>query len=393
MGDKIATAIIGTGFIGPVHVEALRRNADLVEVKAVAGISRQEAARVAEQLSIPCSTGDYRDLLERSDIDAVHICTPNFLHYPMVKAALEHGKHVLCEKPLALTSQEAQELTNLAKQKNLAAGVNYNLRYYPMVHEMKALVSEGSLGRLFSVNGVYLQDWLLYETDYSWRLESSQSGSSRAVADIGTHWMDMAQFITGRRITEVCASFARMYDTRKQNLNTDETTFSGSSNTSSASYRDYAVDTEDYASILFKFDHGAVGSLTVSQVSAGHKNKLDIEVNGTESAIRWGSEEPNQLWQGYRNQSNRIIQKDPAMLHPEAAAKSGFPGGHQEGYGETFKYLFRDFYSGLISRLSGGSPGPLAVPSFLDGTNEMLLCEAIIKSASENRWVTVIPNS
>ncbi len=385
---RIKVGIVGTGFIAPVHVEALRRISHLVEVVALAGVSQEDAEKVGRELGISYCTGDYRNLLKDPDIDSLHICTPNYLHYTMVKEAIEFGKHVMCEKPLALNFFEARDLVRLATHKNLHVGVNHNLRYYPMVEEMRALFEKGSVGNLFSLNGVYFQDWLAKDTDYSWRLESSQSGRSRAVADIGTHWFDMIQHITGVKIASVFAQLGVMYPTRKKPSLGDNLTFSVEEHDAS-SYVEYHVDTEDYASILFKTDNGVIGNLSVSQVASGFKNYLELRLIGDQGSFMWDSESPNRLFRGYRDKSNEITMKDPMLLEPSARAMSSFPGGHQEGYGDTFKYLFKDFYSSIQSQSEHTSLNPL-YPTFEDGSKELALCDAIMESAEKAHWVEVV---
>lgn len=381
---KLRVAIVGTGFAGPVHAEAARRNHRLAHVQIIAGVSDLDARTAAEAMDIPEYTGDYTTILDRDDIDVVHICTPNYLHYPMVKEFLEHGKHVICEKPLALNSQQAHSLMAIAKEKNLKSAVNYNLRYYPMVQELKARNDEREGGRIFALQGSYLQDWLLNETDYSWRLESDLNGASRAVADIGTHWMDMAQYVTSSKIVKVYAQFGQMYDTRKKSQAGNDLTFQKGSKKDTSEYVSYTVNTEDYAQILLAFDNGSMGNLTVSQVSAGYKNYMEIRQFSTQAAYTWNSESPNLLKIGHRDQPNEMLLKDPSLLHPSAARTSQYPGGHQEGYGDTFKYLLRSFYSDLLGIEGGGD-----YPTLEDGTAEMVLCEAIIKSMQEGAWVTV----
>ncbi len=381
--EKLRVAIIGTGFIGPVHAEAVRRNPDLAELKIIAGISDEDASSAAAKLNIPEYTGDYRTILDRDDIDVVHICTPNYLHYPMVKAFLESGKSVLCEKPLALTSAEAAELVKISSEKKLKSAVNYNLRYYPMIQEMKARNKE-SEGRIFTLQGCYLQDWLLHETDYSWRLESDLSGSSRAVADIGTHWMDMAQYVTDLKIEKVFAQFAKMHETRKKSADGKDLTFSKGSTKDTSGYTSYEVNTEDYAQILLMFEGGVMANLTVSQVSAGYKNFMEIRQFSTDASLSWNSESPNFLAIGHRDVPNEILLKDPSLVHAKAASMSAYPGGHQEGYGDTFKWMFREFYRDLL-----GLEDNADYPTLADGTREMVLCEAIIQSMKENAWVDI----
>jgi len=384
--SELKVAVVGTGFIGPVHAEAVRRNAGMAELIAIAGISDAEAAVTARQLNIPHSSGNYKEIIRREDINVVHICTPNYLHYSMVKECLEQGKHVLCEKPLALNSTEAEELMMLAQRKNLKAAVNYNLRYYPMVQEIRQRNLDNDAGKLFAVQGSYLQDWLLHDTDYSWRLESKLSGKSRAVADIGTHWMDMAQYVTGLKIRSVFAQFGRMFDTRKKSASGKDQTFDKGSSQSSSHYVSYSVDTEDYAQIFFKFENDVIGNLTVSQVSAGYKNYMEFRQSGTKASYTWNSEAPNRLDIGHRDSANEILVKDPSLLHDRAAFVTGFPGGHQEGYGDTLKYMLKDFYSDILGIPSAVKPD---YPTLRDGLGEMHLCEAILKSAETDSWAEV----
>ena len=379
---RLGVAVIGTGFIGPVHAEAVRRNPSLAELKVIAGVSEAEAKAAAENLGIPEHTGDFRTLLQRDDIDVIHICTPNHLHYPMAKECLLRGKHVLCEKPLARTAEEAAELTQLAAHLDLQCAVNYNLRYYPMVQEMRARNEAGRTGNIFSLQGAYLQDWLLYDTDYSWRLEPGLGGASRAVADIGTHWMDMAQYVTGKSILKVLAQFGRMHETRRKPADSRDRTFAGKSETKGAEYIDYTVGTEDYAQILLMFEDGVLGNLTVSQVAAGYKNFMEFRQFGTDASMSWNSEHPNFLKIGHRNAANEVLLKDPSLLQPEAMSMSAFPGGHQEGYGETLRFLLSAFYRDLLGEEDG-----IGYPSFADGMMEMYLCEAILSSMHRQEWV------
>jgi len=384
---KLRVAVIGTGFIGPVHAEAVRRNPDLAELIAIAGSSEEAAGEAAARLNVPFHSGDYRNVLDRDDVDLVHICTPNYLHYPMVRDCLEKGKHVLCEKPLAMTSGEARDLLQLAQEKGLKAAVNYNLRYYPMIQEIKSRNGNSRDGRIFALQGSYLQDWLLHETDYSWRMESRLSGKTRAVADIGTHWMDLAQYVTGLKITKVLAQFGRMFETRRKAVGGKDHTFDRGGVKKPSDYTSYPVDTEDHAQILLSFEGGVLGNLTVSQVSAGYKNFMEYRQMGRDVSYAWNSEAPNRITIGHRDQANEVLLKDPGLLNPRAASMSSYPGGHQEGYGDTLKFILRDFYSHVLERSREG--GAFDYPTLRDGLAEMLLCEAIIKSAETGAWVEV----
>ncbi len=380
--EKISVGVIGAGFIGPAHVEALRRLPN-VEVTALAGSDEPSAKAKAQTLGVPRAFGDYRKLIACEDISAVHVCTPNHLHFEISKLALNAGKHVVCEKPLAVDSAQARELAELAERKGLANAVHYNLRYYPLVRQLKLMVEKGELGGIFAVHGSYLQDWLLYPTDYNWRLEPELSGSSRAVADIGTHWMDMVEHVSGLRIAEVFADFATFYKTRKKPLKPVET-FTGKM-LSPKDYADVPISTEDFATVLLRFDSGARGSFTVSQVSAGRKNRLYFQIDGSKAAAAWDQESPNGMWIGRRDRPNEILLKDPSLMYPEARSIVGFPGGHNEGFPDTSKQMFREFY-GFIQ--GGGKERPLFA-TFRDGLRELLALEAILKSNDLGSWVKV----
>jgi len=380
--SKIKVGIIGLGFIGPAHIEALRRTG-LVEITAFSDNNPETAKKSANLLGIEKYHTDYRALLADKEIQAVHICTPNFLHYSMVKDALIAGKHVVCEKPLAASAREAEELFKLAEKMQLKNAVNFNLRYYPLVREMRTQIKQGDLGRIFFIRGSYLQDWLFYETDYNWRLEPSMSGESRAVADIGSHWMDMAEHISGLSVTEVFADFVTVHNKRKKPARPVET-YSGKM-LRPEDYVDININTEDYASILFKFESGAHGVLTVSQVSAGRKNRLYMEIDGAKKSFAYDTEKPNELWIGKRDYPNEILMKDPSLLSADARSIAGYPGGHNEGFPDTFKQMYREFYTSL----PGKTPGNINHATFKDGLRELVLCEKIIESARNAKWIKI----
>lgn len=376
--EKIRTGVVGAGFIGSAHVEALRR-LGYVEVAAIC--DRADPEGNAERLHIPRSYSDHREMLEREKLDAIHICTPNATHFEIAKAALDLGVHVLCEKPMTFTVAEAEELTALAEGKGLVNGVNFHCRYYPMVREMRELVRKGGLGRLLSIHGCYLQDWLLLDTDYSWRLEQGQSGASRAVADIGSHWLDAAEFVTGRPIRRVFADLATFHPVRKKPVKAAASF--ANMRTRAEAYEEFAVDTEDYAQILLDFGDGAKGNLTVSQMFAGRKNQMVIDVAGVDGSLHWDSERLDRLWLGRRTGYNQEIVKDPSLLEEGAAALCGCPGGHAEGFPDAFVQNFGAFYRHISSGVRGDHA------SFRDGMREMKLCAAIVASAKEGRWVDV----
>lgn len=382
MATQLKAAVIGTGFIGPVHVEALRRLG--VEITGVLGSNEENTVRVASELRLPHAYGSLDELLAEPGLTAVHVATPNYLHAPMATAALAAGKHVVCEKPLAMDAAQGAELLSLAETSGLVHAVNFNFRFYPLIQHARALTQSGDLGRIFQVYGRYVQDWLLKETDWNWRLEPDLGGDMRAVSDIGSHWLDLSSFITGQRVTEVCADFATFYNTRKKPARPLET-FAGKE-LDPDEYETREIHTEDYASILLHFDGGARGVLTVSQVSAGRKNHCAVEINGSSSSVAWNSERVDELWIGHRDKPSELLLKDPSLLAPSARPFAEVPGGHAEGFRDTFKMLYSRVYAAIES---GGPPEKPDYPTFADGLYALRLGDLIHQSATERRWVTI----
>jgi predicted dehydrogenase len=377
--EKIGSAILGSGFMGRVHAEAIRRLGD-VEIVAIAGSASRDSKELREQFNIPSATGDWRELLGRADIQAVHICTPNALHYPMAKGFLEAGKHVLCEKPLALSSAEAKEMLDLANRHNLVHCTNHNLRYYPVVQQIRCMVESGELGEILVVQGTYSQDWLLYDTDFNWRIDAKANGPLRVMGDIGSHWMDMVQHLTGLPITALCADLQIVHKRRKSPKRAVETF--AAKTAAPVDYDEVAIDTEDFGAVLVHLGDRARGAYTVSQVSAGNKNRLQMEIYGTKSGVNWNQERPDELWIGRRNEPNQIIVKDPSLLAPKAAAYADLPGGHSEGYDDTHKQVFRRFYDRIRN------PSHRAeYPTFEDGWRGMVLLEKALESHRKRGWV------
>jgi predicted dehydrogenase len=379
---RVKVGVIGTGFIGPAHIEALRRLGH-VDVAALAERSADLAKSKAQTLGMAKSYGDYRELLKDDRIESVHVCSPNYLHYEMAKASLEAGKHVVCEKPLAISVAEAEELVELADKTGLVNAVNFNIRYYPLMRQIRTMVQKGDVGQVFAVQGSYLQDWLFHPTDYNWRLEPDQSGRSRAIADIGSHWMDLIEHVTGLKITEVCADSATFHKIRKKPLRPIET-YAGKV-LKPEDYQDVPISTEDYATVLFRFENSGRGVMTVNQVAAGRKNRLTFEIDGSQQAIAWESETPNQIWIGRRDGNNEIMMRDPSLVYPEVRKLIDYPGGHNEGFPDTFKQLAREVYA----YIAGDHSQEPTFPTFKDGLREMVLCEAIMDSNQERAWVRV----
>lgn len=380
--NSFRAVVVGTGFIGPVHVEGLKRAG--IEVAGIVGSSREKSRTAARRLGLPESYGTLEDVLADNRVDSVHLATPNVLHYQQARAVLDAGKHCLCEKPLAMDSEQTAELVDIATDSGLAAGVAYNIRFYPLCHEAAARVDDGSVGDLLHVTGAYVQDWLLYQTDFNWRVLAADGGELRAVADIGTHWLDLIQFITGRKIVSVCADLRTVHPQRLRPVGGVETFSSG--NDPAADTEQVDITTEDCGAIMLRFQGGANGCLWVSQTTAGRKNCLRFELAGTKSSLQWTSESANKLWIGHRSQPNESLIRDPSLMSPSAAGVSSYPGGHNEGFPDTFKQLFKSFYRYIEA---GDFSAPAPFPTFTDGHQEVLLCEAILASHRQKRWVDV----
>jgi len=379
----LSTALVGAGFIGPVHLEALRRLGR--RVTGVLGSSPEKSVIAAAKFGLPRGYANFQEILDDPTVGVVHLTSPNRAHAEQCRLALRAGKHVLCEKPLAMTSSESMELLALQGTTPRLAAVCYNVRFYPLCQEVRARIASGELGEIHHVTGSYVQDWLLHDTDFNWRVLAEEGGQLRAVADIGTHWLDLVQHLTGSDVTDVCADLKTVLPIRQRPKGSVET-FSAKLPGVKPPTEPVAIHTEDYGSILLHFSTGARGAFTVSQVNAGRKNCLRFEIAGSKGSLAWDSERPNELWIGHRDRPNELLLRDPALMKSAARCVADYPGGHNEGFPDTFKQLFRGVYQAIDERLSELPPG---IPSFADGHRELLLCEAIAQSHLERRWVTV----
>lgn len=373
-------AVIGTGFIGTVHVEALRRIG--VDVRGVLGSSPERGAARAEAMGVRHAYPNLEALLADPDVDVVHVTSPNDLHHRQTMAALGAGKHVVCEKPLAMTSAESADLVAAAARARLVNVTNFNIRFYPLNQHAHEFVGDGGIGDVRLVSGHYFQDWLLLETDWNWRLQPDRGGALRAVGDIGSHWLDLMTFVTGQRVVAVNADLATFIGVRAEPTGPVET-FS-TERAGETITREIA--TEDIATILLRFENGARGSVAVSQISAGRKNSLRYEIDGAKAAWAWDSEQPDQAWIGHRDRPNEILIRNPAMMGLAGAAAAALPGGHVEGFFDTFCAHFRAIYADV---LAGGPSSRPRYPTFADGHDEMLVGDAIAASARTGRWVDV----
>lgn len=375
-------AIVGTGFIGLVHVEALRRLG--VEVVGMVGSSPERVALKAEHHRLPPAYESFEAMLEDERVDVVHITSPNDLHFRQVRAALEARKHVVCEKPLAINSLETAELVSLAENSGLVQAVNFNIRFYPQIREVRERVAAGDLGDVRLVTGSYLQDWLLYDTDWNWRLESGRGEELRVVGDIGSHWIDLMSFVTEQEVEAVMADLTTFIAVRQRTRQVE--TFANGQTDASPSRTPTEIHTEDAASILLRWSDGARGAVTLSQISPGRKNALSFEIDGSRSAVSWYSERPEELWIGHRDRANELLLRDPALLTPAAAGIASLPGGHAQGFADTFKELYRAVYRDVTA---GGPSDRPDYPTFMDGHRAAVVTDAVARSARESRWVGV----
>jgi len=378
---KLNAVVFGTGFVGRIHIEGIRRLGN-VELYAIGVGPEDDGKKLGAELCVDRVSADYATLVADPAVDAVHICTPNASHFSIAKAALEAGKHVICEKPLAISMDEARQLVDLANKSGLRNCTFHNLRFYPMIQQARRICESGELGEILIVQGTYSQDWLLYETDWNWRLISAEGGKSRTLADIGSHWCDGMEHVTGRRITSLCADIQTFHKTRKRPKHAVDT-FSGKT-LRPEDYDDVPIDTEDYAAVLFRIGERTRGCFTVSQVSAGRKNSYRFEIFGTKAGIAWDGEKQDELWIGHRSSPNQLLLKDPSLLKPEARSYADLPGGHSEGYDDTFKQVFRHFYRSIEN--------PNAIPEypqFADGLRQLTILDAEFRSHERQGWVHV----
>lgn len=381
--DKIGVGIIGAGFAGTIHVDALRR-LGFVDLIAIADSNQELAEKKAHDLFIPKVYKDYRELINDPGIQVIHNCTPTNLHFQINTEIIESGKHIFSEKPLGMTAQEAYKMLELVKKHQIVHGVNFNYRMYPLIQDMKQKIQEGELGDLRLVYGSYLQDWLFYETDYNWRVEPEIGGKTRAVGDIGSHWCDLAQTITGLRITEVLADFATVIPVRKRSKIIE--TFSKVQDVTS--YEERKVENEDWAAVIVHFENGVRGVFYVSQVSAGRKCYFNIEIDGSKKSFYWNQESGDQMWIGYRDQPNVIAMRDPNQLSENCRRYVLAPAGHPEGWLDAFKNNLQAFYSFIVEGKNIEDEKP-EFATFYDGYDIACIVDAIVKSSQTKSWVKV----
>ncbi|MCP1111154.1 Gfo/Idh/MocA family protein [Ohessyouella blattaphilus] len=364
---RLKAAVIGVGFIGEAHVEAIRRVPYVDVVAIVDGFNAKEKA---QKLDVENCFADYKEMIEVCEPDCIHVCTPNHTHMEIALYAFEHGIHVICEKPMAMNAKEAEVMLKAAKASGLVNALNFHNRYYPATHNLRNMVRAGELGEIFSVQGGYLQDWLLFDTDFSWKVMSQQVGKTRAVADIGSHWIDLCEYVIGHKVVEVFAEFKKVHPTRKQK------TANG--------YEEIEVDTEDLAYILLRFDNDVIASGAISTVFSGKKNQTTLLVSGAKMSVEWDNEKLENLQMGYRDRPNSVWSKNRDMADANTAPIISYPAGHMEGFSDAFKQNFTAIYDAI----RGKEPAnPFA--TFEDGLHLMKICDKLFESSRSRQWEKV----
>ncbi len=376
---SISAAVIGTGFIGTVHIGALRRLG--VPIIGVLGSNPKRTADAAAELGIGHAYVSLQEMINDPRVQVVHVTSPNFAHYEQVKTILSAGKHVICEKPLAMTSAQSAEMLTLAQASGRITAVCYNTRFYPLNQHARGMVAAGDLGEIRMISGHYHQDWLAKDSDWNWRLDADEGGALRSVGDIGTHWVDLTSFITGQRAIAVLAELATFVPERQKPLGEIRTFSAASGGTEPR-----RITTDDAAMILLRYPNGARGLMSTSQISQGRKNAMAWEIAGTGASAAWHSETPDHLWIGHRDAPNQVLQRDAALMNATGAAAASLPGGHVEGFADTFHALFRQVYSDVVH---GSRSGASTYAGFEDGHYEMLFCDAVLQSAKSGSWTDI----
>ena len=377
----IRVGLIGTGFIGKVHLEALARIGG-VQVVSVTDTNKKMAEESAAMYRVPNVAVDANEIIRNPDIDVIHNCTPNKYHFNITKEALLTGKQVLSEKPLSMTLAEAEELVDLAEKKKAVTGVHFCYRYYPVVQEMAAQIKNNKMGDVRLVTGTWFQDWLSKDTDYSWRLEKSESGYSNITADLGSHWFDLIQFVTGLKVKEVMGDMKTIIPVRKK----PKRQVVAFEKAADLEYDEVQMELEEYSAVLFRLSNDAPGSFTTSQVCNGKKSDTEFQIYGKDNSLAWNHNKSNELWIGHRDKPNEILIESPLIQSEETRQYATLPGGHPLGYHDAVLNMFKDFYKAVKNNSSDAGSDR---PTFRTGYEEMKILDAIVRSVKEKTWITV----
>ena len=377
--SQIGAAVVGTGFIGAVHLSTLRRLG--IPIVGVLGSSAARGADRARALGVAKAYESLDELLADPAVQMVHVTSPNVAHYPQVKAILAAGKHVICEKPLAMTSAQSAEMVAMARASGKVAAVCYNTRFYPLNQHAHGMMKAGELGDLRLITGHFHQDWLAKDTDWNWRLEAAEGGPLRSVSDIGTHWVDLTNFVTGQKPVSIMADLATFIPERQKPLGPVETFTATKGPTETRK-----IETDDAATILLRYANGGRGMMSTSQISHGRRGLLCWDISGSKASAAWSAEHPEDLWIGHREAPNQILLRDPSLMNPTGAAAAFMPGGHPEGFADTWAAFFTQVYRDVAR---GGRGADSTWATFDDGHYEMLFCDAVLASAASGTWANV----
>jgi predicted dehydrogenase len=381
--NRIKVGLIGTGYIGMVHLEVLRRLAE-VEVVAVADTNADLARAAAAKFGISRACGAGDEIIADPEVEVVHNCAPNNVHFELSAKAIRAGKELMSEKPLALDARESAELLRLAETRGTLTAIDFCYRYYPVVQEAAARSRRGDLGEVRAFVGHFLQDWLFFETDYTWRLDPQVAGQANVVADLGSHWFDLVQFITGRKIVEVMAELHTCLPKRRRPKAGALSFGTGGAGES----EEVAIALDDFAAVFLKLDNGARGSFTTCQTAAGRKVDIEIQVFGSRESYAWSHVHPNALWIGHRERGNEVFYESSQLQAAETRRYATLPTGHPMGYHDAVFNLFRDYYEALAAKRAG-KPFSVTFPDFRTGHDMMCVIDAAVASDRSGRWVEV----
>jgi predicted dehydrogenase len=384
---QIHCGIIGFGFMGPQHAEAIRR-LGFVHIGAICAADPQAARQKAALLGIPRVYEHYEEMLDDPTIEVVDIVTPTRLHRPIALAAIAHGKHVIVDKPLALSLDQAREMRDAALAAGVVNAVTFNYRYHPLVQQARFMARNGDVGPIHLAHGHYLQEWLLKESDFSWRLDPSESGPSAMVGDAGCHWFDLVEHVTGLRITSVLAELRTVIPIRQKPLRPRQA-FAEAGNEET---EPYSVTVPDLGAMLLRLNNGGTASFLASPLCAGHKNDLQFTIHGSKLSLSWRQEDPNHLFIGRRGQPDLVLNRDPALLAPEARRYTSLPGGHSEGWPDAFRNTLSSVFEFIAGNGDPRSADTVLYPTFADGCRAAAISDALVRSGAEGGvWVDVEP--
>lgn len=382
----VRCGIVGFGFVGPLHAEAMMR-LGFVDIAGICSPRVELVQEKARQLGLSSATiyRRYEDLIADPAIEVVDVVTPTRLHYLVAMAAIARGKHVIVDKPLATTLDQARDMTSSARAAGVVNAVTFNYRYYPLVQQARSMVRSGEVGEIHLVHGRYLQEWLLNDTDFSWRLDPQESGQTAMIGDAGCHWFDLVEYVTGSQVASVLADFRTVIPVRKKPRASRDAFATGVGETDP-----YSVSVPDLGTMLVRFRNGAIGTFVSSPVCAGHKNDLRFEIHGANLSLSWEQEEPNRLWIGRRGQPDQVLVRDPGLLASGARPYASLPAGHTEGWPDAFRNVLRNIFAFVADNGDSRAKDGMDFPTFEDGSRAAAISDALARSGQNGGvWTNV----